>query len=120
MKLDELHEEIGIEMREIQRGRRPEQYFWLFVLLGFTLSAVLLSGLVYLGEMIFKPINPLVVATIVCSSFLAALISVPMGIMRSRIERMEVHALTIQDEVLTNRDRIDDILNASNSYTPLD
>ncbi len=76
------------------------------VVFAFCVNAGILSALVYVAMLMFSGANPAVLATVICTAYAMAIILVNAASIRARVERMELHALTVHEEILKLQDKL--------------
>ena len=105
---DELdHDEISLEQAEVWKERQSNwSYFWPSVALGSVLSAVLIYSLFIAATLIFSGTDKTVVAAIVSASFVSGLVAALATTIGARVNRIEMHALTLHETVLRLRDAL--------------
>lgn len=109
--LTDDHEDVQVELYEIVKDKksfyRLAPWIWMA---GFLITVVLLFGLVKFSTLFFDDRNVLVVAAVACIAFVGATIGVRMQYILQRIERIEIHALTVHNEVLRSHEKLNDAI----------
>ncbi len=101
-------EEVQLELREIARERKEfRQAALLLWAFGFAFQATALAGLVAAARWVFSNSDPTTVAVITCTAFIGTVISLAVYKVERRVNRMEMHALTVQAEVLGAKEKIE-------------
>ena len=101
------HEEVDLELHEIVREERELKTILFFLWpLSFLSSAAFLCIVVKTVQLFFIDANDLVLVMITSAAFICSGFTVALYRLQRRIDRIEMHGLTIQNEVLTNREII--------------
>ena len=96
------HEDVQLEQREILEARALlHNAFWFIATIAGVLTAIIIGALVYLAHSQFPNLNLFVFAVITSSSLLSGLLVAYNIQLRNRVYRMELHLLTVHDEVLS-------------------
>lgn len=104
------HEEISFEMRDLARHRSTHNKMSrLHMIISFILSVGIMLALTYVGRFLFSDYSELLVITIICIAYGIAVSAAAFYILHERVSRMELHALTIHNEILKIRDQLGDI-----------
>ncbi len=91
------HEDVQLEQKEIHAERKTvKTFFWPMVVFIFCVNAGILSALVDMAMWIFSGANLAVFVTVICTAYAIAIITVTANSINARVERMELHALTVQ------------------------
>jgi hypothetical protein len=98
------HEEVSLEMKEIQAERRAtKQLFWPLVALTFLLNLLVLSLLLTAATWLLPELSLAVMAIVICVAYASAVLLVTLHSVGARVGRMEFHALTVHNAVLSSR-----------------
>jgi membrane associated rhomboid family serine protease len=103
------HEDVSLELRKIINDRKIQQKSsYIYIAISFPINAIILSIIIYFLVNIFDNVSSTTIVVISSVSYAVAVIGSAISILYSRIARMEMHALTLHNEILKNRDRISD------------
>lgn len=106
--LTDEHEDVQLEMRDLFRDRRDFGRVYLVVwAASFVATGLAVAALVYLARWIFSDSDPLIVAAVTCTAFLSASIGIGIYKVGRRVDRLELHALTVHNEVLTVKGHVE-------------
>ncbi len=103
------HEDVQQELYEIIKHRKTFGRVILFVWpIVFFLNALFLSAILWIVLWLFDGINFLAAVSVVCTSYISTALLSATGRVYQRIERMEIHALTIHNEVLKIKELLEE------------
>lgn len=103
------HEDVQQELYEIIKHKKKFERVFLFVwLIIFFVNALFLSAILWIVLWLFDSINFLATVSVVCTSYISSALILAILRAYQRIERMEMHALTIQNEVLKIKELIEE------------
>jgi hypothetical protein len=103
------HDDVQMELHEILKDRRAcQQVAWVLWPLYLLGNALLLTMILYIVRWIFDGSNLVIVAGITCTAYACAVIGLAVGQLTRRVSRMEMHALTVHNEVLNAKELIED------------
>ena len=104
------HKEISLEMREVASHRNTHRFMSrLYMIPSFVLSVGIMLALTYVGRFLFSDYSEALVTTVICIAYGIAVSAAAFYILHERVSRMELHALTIHNEILKIRDQLADI-----------
>ena len=104
------HEDVVLEQNEIFRERRTiESFFWLSVLIGFAINLLVIGGIVLGSVAFFSRENYTMIASVVSAAYVCGIVYAMAAKIQARVNRIEIHALTVHYEVLNVKDKLNDI-----------
>ena len=104
------HEDVVLEQNEIFRERRTiESFFWLSVLIGFAINLLIIGGIVLGSVAFFSQENYMMTASVVSAAYVCGIVYAMAAKILARVNRIEIHALTVHYEVLNVKDKLNDI-----------
>ena len=104
------HEDVVLEQNEIFRERRTlESFFWLSVLIGFAINLLVIGGIVLGSVAFFSHENYTMIASVVSAAYVCGIVYAMATKIQARVNRIEIHALTVHYEVLNVKDKLNDI-----------
>ena len=104
------HEDVVLEQNEIFRERRTlESFFWLSVLIGFAINLLVIGGIVLGSVAFFSQENYTMIASVVSAAYVCGIVYAMAAKIQARVNRIEIHALTVHYEVLNVKDKLNDI-----------
>ena len=104
------HEDVVLEQNEIFRERRTiESFFWLSVLIGFAINLLIIGGIVLGSVAFFSQENYMMTASVVSAAYVCGIVYAMAAKIQARVNRIEIHALTVHYEVLNVKDKLNDI-----------
>jgi hypothetical protein len=110
MPLPDDNDDVSLEMRDIIKDKNLHgklSYLYMFIV--YAISVVILLILIFLMRILLPNSTDIVIVVIACSSYVVAVLGSVIYILQQRIIRMELHALTLHNEILKNRERIFDV-----------
>ncbi len=103
------HDDVQLELHEIAKirkeFRRASLLVWPLVLLG---NAALLSLVLLIVRWVFDETNLTVVTGITCAAYVCTAIGMAVGKQQRVIDRMEMHALTLHNEILITKAKVEE------------
>ncbi len=107
---EDNHADVQQEMYEIMRERKDfAKVFWFTLLISIFLHAAFLTLCIYLFQQFFQVSDYVAVISITCTTYICSLIGMGISRLQSRVDRMEMHLLTIHNEILKTQESIDSI-----------
>ena len=108
---DTDHEEVQLEQKEIlaqrQEHRQGSGAFFTMVV-GFLVNLAVLGVLVGGSTFLLSNVLPsTIVAIVVATTYAIVVIAGSVGRMAARVDRMEIHALTLHERLLQLHDKVD-------------
>jgi hypothetical protein len=104
------YEDVPLAIHEIVRSEKESR------LAGWAVAAALILGnliglsvVVVVAQWLMPSVNPLVTAVVATGAYVVGVIGMGIEKLARRQSRMEIHALTLHDEVLCNKDKLDQI-----------
>lgn len=99
------HPEVQQELLEIVRDRKQfRSMFWLSWVVALVVNAALLSALVAVVHWLLGGAVQLAAVAITCTAYVCAILGVAMVKLHTRVSRMEMHALTVHNEILATKE----------------
>ena len=103
------HEDVVLEENDIFRERRTyDSFIWFPVLIGFAINLLVLGGIVLGSVAFFSEKNYTMIASVVSASYVCAIVCGMAAKIQARVNRIELHALTVHNEVLNVKDELKD------------
>lgn len=103
------HEDVQLELHDIAKERKAyKQVVWVLWPLYFLGNAILLTMIVIISCWIFDGSNLVIVAVITCTAYACAFFGMAAEWLTRRVSRMEMHGLTVQNEVMLVKELIQD------------
>lgn len=104
------YEDVPLAIHQIDRSEKE------FLLAGWVLAAALilvnligLSFMVVAAQWLVPSVSPVVTAVVATGAYVVSVLGVGIERLARRQSRMEIHALTLHDEVLCSKDKLEQI-----------
>jgi predicted tellurium resistance membrane protein TerC len=104
------YEDVPLAVDEIVRSEKESRLVGWVVMTVLTLANLVgISVMVVVAQWLMPSVNPLVTAVVATGAYVVGVIGMGIEKLDRRQTRMEVHALTLHDEVLYNQEKLDEI-----------
>jgi hypothetical protein len=104
------YEDVPLAMNEIVRSEKESRLAGCVVAAALILANLIgLSVIVVIAQWLMPTVNPLVTAVVATGAYVVGVIGMGIEKLDRRQSRMEIHALTLHDEVLYNQEKLDEI-----------
>lgn len=101
------HEDVQLETKEIRAERKASRsLFWPAVVLAFVFHAAVLAALTYGASRLFHSASETLLAVLVCTAYGLSFLATTLQITKGRVERVELHALTVHEELLRVKEAV--------------
>ena len=104
------YEDVPLAVDEIVRSEKESRLVGLVVMAVLALANLVgISVMVVVAQWLMPSVNPLVTAVVATGAYVVGVIGMGIEKLDRRQSRMEIHALTLHDEVLYNQEKLDEI-----------
>ena len=101
------HEDVQLEMKEVAKARQDDQKYYFPALgIGFLMHATIFGAIAYLTMQLTTAEYRGAALAVMSAAYVASFVSVHSSMIHGRIRRMEVHALTVHEELLRVGDKV--------------
>lgn len=109
------HEDVEIELSEIAEDKRQTGILrlisWPIMLVVNSLFVLILISV---ARWIFDETNDGLIVAVICTAYVSAGIMTYLAVIERRINRMEMHSITVHNHVLRLREQVDDMSRREN------
>jgi CHASE2 domain-containing sensor protein len=104
------YEDVPLAIQKIVRSEKESRLAGWVVAVALILTNLIgLSVVVVVAQWLMPSVNPLVTVVVATGAYVVGVIGMGIEKLARRQSRMEIHALTLHDEVLCNKDKLDQI-----------
>ena len=102
------HEDVQLEMHDIMKDKGSHQgAYWYRMAIIFVVNAAALTAIWWVVSVAFSSSGQLVAMMLICTAYICAVLGLAIDRMQRRVDRMEMHALTVHNAVLQLREQIE-------------
>jgi len=100
------HEDVQLEMHDIVKEKRNHKsVYWHGMAIIFVVNVSALTAVWLVVSVVFT--SQLVAMMVICTAYVCAVLGMAIDRMQRRVDRMEMHALTVHNAVLQLREQIE-------------
>lgn len=104
------YEDVPLAIHEIVRGEKEFRLAGWVVAVALILANLIgLSVVVAVAQWLMPSVNPVVTAVVASAAYVVGVVGMGIEKLARRLNRMEIHVLRLHDEILCNRDKLDQI-----------
>ncbi len=104
------YEDVPLAIQEIVRSEKESRLAGWVVAVALILTNLIgLSIVVVVAQWLMPSVNPLVTVVVATGAYVVGVIGMGIEKLARRQSRMEIHALTLHDEVLCSKDKLEQI-----------
>jgi CHASE2 domain-containing sensor protein len=104
------YEDVPLAINEIVRSEKESRLTrWVVAVTLILANLIGLSVVVVVAQWLMPSVNHLVTVVVATGAYVVSVIGMGIEKLARRQSRMEIHVLTLHDEVLCNKDKLDQI-----------
>jgi len=104
------YDDVPLAIREIVRCEQEFRFAGWVVAAGLILANLIgLSVMVVVAQWLMPSVNPVITVIVTAAAYVVGVIAMGIEKLSRRLSRMEIHALTLHDEILCSQNKLSEI-----------